>query len=96
MLLNVEFLTYVNEALTELTEEQYVTTPLHNPVSEITERVYEEHEVLHALDTPKSMADLKQELDRTVSDVEDIVRRLEEIDAVAIIDGRIEHRSTTI
>lgn len=42
----------------DLTEQHNVTTPLHDPVAEITERVYEEFEVLHVLDEPKSMADL--------------------------------------
>ncbi|MFC5367196.1 DUF6036 family nucleotidyltransferase [Salinirubrum litoreum] len=90
------FVTYVNEALTALTEQHNVTTPLHDPVAEITERVYEELEVLHALDEPKSMADLQQELDRRVVAVQEIVRRLEEKDAVAVIDGRVKRRSTTI
>ncbi|WP_276249193.1 hypothetical protein [Haladaptatus sp. YSMS36] len=52
----------VNEALADLTEQHNVTTPLHGPVAEITERVYEELEVLHALDDPKSVADLQQGL----------------------------------
>ncbi len=52
----------MNEALADLTEQHNVTTPLHGPVAEITERVYEELEVLHALDDPKSVADLQQGL----------------------------------
>ncbi|MFC6954881.1 DUF6036 family nucleotidyltransferase [Halorubellus litoreus] len=90
------FVTYVNEALTDLTEQHNVTTPLHDPVAEITERVYKELEVLHALDEPKSVTDLYQELDWPAADVQEIVRRLEEKDAVAVTDGRIEHRSTNI
>jgi len=90
------FVTYVNEALTDLTEQHNVTTPLHDPVAEITERVYEELEVLHALDEPKSVTDLHQELDWSVADVQETVRRLEQKDAVAVIDGRVERRSTTI
>ena len=90
------FVTYVNEALTDLTERYNVTTPLHEPVAESTKRVYEELEVLHALDEPKSMSDLQQELDRAAADVQDIVRRLEEKDAVAVTDGHIDRRSTTV
>ncbi|MFC6734431.1 hypothetical protein [Haladaptatus sp. GCM10025893] len=86
----------VNEALADLTEQHNVTTPLHDPVAEITERVYEELEVLHALDDPKSVADLQQELDWPAADVQEIVRRLEEKDAVAVTAGRVERRSTTI
>lgn len=90
------FVTYVNEALTDLTEQYNVTTPLHDPVAEITEHVYKELEVLHALDEPRSMIDLQQELNRTATDVQEIVSRLEEKDAVTITDGRIGRRSTTI
>lgn len=73
-----------------------MTTPLHDPVAEITEHVYKELEVLHALDEPRSMIDLQQELNRTATDVQEIVSRLEEKDAVTITDGRIGRRSTTI
>ena len=90
------FVTYVNEALIDLTEQHNVTTPLHDPVAEITERVYEELEVLHALDEPKSVTDLQQELDWSVAGVQEIVRRLEEKDAVVVTDGHVERRSTTI
>jgi hypothetical protein len=90
------FVTYVNEALADLTEEHNVTTPLHDPVAEITERVYEELEVLHVLNEPKSVADLQQELDWPATDVQEIVRRLEGKDAVVVNDGRVERRSTTI
>ncbi|MFC6991639.1 hypothetical protein ACFQH3_07665 [Haladaptatus sp. GCM10025707] len=48
------FVTDVNEALTDLTDQHNVTTPLHGPVAKITRRVYEELEVLYALDDPKS------------------------------------------
>lgn len=90
------FVTYVNEALTDLTEQHNVTTPLHDPVAEITERVYEELEVLHALDEPTSMTDLQHALDRTATEIQAIVRRLEEKDAVSVADGTVERRSTTI
>jgi len=90
------FVTYVNEALADLTDRHNVRTPLHNPVAEITERVYEELEVLHALDEPKSMPTLQQELDHTTAELQDIVSRLEEKDAVEVTDDRIERLSTTI
>lgn len=90
------FVTYVNEALTDLTEEHNLTTPLHDPVAEITARVYEELEVLHALEEPTSMTDLQQDLDRTATEIQAIVRRLEEKDAVSVTDGTVERHSTTI
>jgi predicted transcriptional regulator len=88
--------TYVNEALADLTEQHNVTTALHSPVAETTERVYEELEVLHALDEPKSMPTLQQELDYTTAELQDIVSRLKEKDAVEVTDDRIERLSTTI
>lgn len=90
------FVTYVNEALTELTARHNVTTPLHDRVAEITARVYEELEVLQALDEPQSMAGLQQELDRPATEIRAIVRRLEEKDAVTTTNGRLTRRSTTI
>jgi predicted RecB family endonuclease len=90
------FVTYVNEALADLTEQHNVTTALHDPVAEITERVYEELEVLHALDESKSMPTLQQELDYTTAELQDIVSRLEEKDAVEVTTDRIERLSTTL
>ncbi|WP_135536404.1 DUF6036 family nucleotidyltransferase [Halostella pelagica] len=90
------FVTYVNEALTDLTEQHNVRTPLHDPVAEITERVYEELEVLHTLDEPKSMPALQQDLDYSTAGLQDILNRLEEKDAVTVTDEHIERRSTTI
>ena len=90
------FVTYVNEALTDLTEQHNVTTPLHDPVAEVTERVYEELEVLQALDEPKSVTDLQEEFDWPAADVQEIVSRLEQKGAVEVTDGRVDRRSTTI
>ncbi|GAB3686712.1 hypothetical protein GCM10028857_19260 [Salinarchaeum chitinilyticum] len=90
------FVTYVNEALANLTEQHNVTTPLHDPVAEITGRVYEELEVLHALDGPKSVTELQRELDRTETAVRDVVKRLERKDAVKTIDDRVERQSMEI
>jgi hypothetical protein len=71
-------------------------TVQYDPVAEITGRVYEELEVLRALDKPKSMIDLQQESDRTTTEVQDIVSRLGEKDAVTITNGQVERHSTTI
>lgn len=90
------FVTYVNEALTDLTEHHNVTTPLHDPVAEITTRVYEELEVLQVLDEPMSLTDLEQDLNRPTTEIQEIVSRLAEKDAVTMTDGRIERCSTTL
>lgn len=63
------FVTYVNEAFTGLTEQHNVTKTLSDIVAGITERVYEELEMLQALDEPKSVAGLPQELDWSVAGV---------------------------
>jgi hypothetical protein len=90
------FVTYVSEALTELTEQHNVRTPLHDPIAEITERVYEELEVLHTLDEPKSMSTMQQELDYATTELQGIVNRLEEKGAVTVTNDRVERLSTTI
>ncbi|MBX0298094.1 nucleotidyltransferase [Haloarcula nitratireducens] len=90
------FVTYVNEALAELTEQHNVRTPLHDPVAEITERVYEELEVLHVLDEPKSMSDLQQELEYSNRELQKIMNRLVEKDVVEETNGRVKRLSTTI
>lgn len=90
------FVTYVNEALTDLTEQYNVRTPLHEPVAEISERVYEELEVLHALEESSSMTDLQQDLDRSRTELQEIVRRLVEKGAVEVTDDHMERLSTTI
>ncbi|SFR91025.1 hypothetical protein SAMN05216559_0868 [Halomicrobium zhouii] len=90
------FVTYVSEALSDLTERHNVTTPLHDPVAEITERVYQELEVLHVLDEPKSMSTLQQDLDYATTQLQEIVSRLEEKGAVTVTDTRVERLSTTI
>ncbi|MCU4744162.1 DUF6036 family nucleotidyltransferase [Natronoglomus mannanivorans] len=90
------FVTYVNEALADLTEQHNVRTPLHSPVAEITERVYEELEALHALDEPKSMPTLQQKLEYSMAELQDIVNRLEEKGAVAVSDDRVKRLSTTV
>ena len=89
------FVTYVNEALADLTEQHNVMTALHDPVAEITERVYEELEVIHALE-PKSMLTLQQELDYSPAELQDILTRLEEKDAIEGTADRIERLATTI
>ncbi len=47
-----------------------------------TERVYEELEMLHALNEPKSIPTLQQELDYSTAELQVMVKRLEEKGAV--------------
>ena len=55
-----------------------------------------ELEVLHVLDEPKSVTGLRQELDWSAADIQEIVRHLEEKDVVVVTEGYVERRSTTI
>lgn len=90
------FVTHVNEALVDLTDQYNVTTPLHEPVAEITERVYEEVEVLLALEDPTPVADLTGELDRTEGELRAIVNRLKDKDAVTVKGDIVERLTDTI
>lgn len=90
------FVTHVNEALVDLAEHHNVTTPLHEPVAEATERVYEELAVILALEEPSAVADLQRELDRTESELRTILGRLEAKDAVTIRNGRVERLTKII
>lgn len=90
------FVTHVNEALVDLTDQYNVTTPLHEPVAEITDRVYEEVEVLLALEEPTSIAELHQELDRTEGELRAILDRLEAKDAVTVNGDIVERLTDTI
>jgi hypothetical protein len=62
----------------------------------VPEVLHEEVELLHALDEPKSMPALQQELDYTTAERQDIVSRLEEKDAIERTDDCIGRLSTTI
>ena len=55
-----------------------------------------ELEVLHVLDEPKSVTGLRQELDWSAADIQEIVRHLEEKDVVVVTELYVERRSTTI
>jgi hypothetical protein len=63
--------THANEALLELEEQHNISTPLAERVSEITERVYRELEVLQTFDESISQS----ELEAAVED-DEIVRTL--------------------
>ncbi len=61
------FVTHVNEALLELEEQHNISTPLAGRVSEITERVYRELELLQTFDESISRSELEAAVDLSLS-----------------------------
>ena len=80
------FVSYVNEALVELDEQYNVTTPLSETVSEITERVYRELDVLQAIDDSISRSELEATVDFSAAEFEEVLRSLEAKDVITV-DG---------
>lgn len=90
------FVTHVNEALLELEEQHNISTPLAERVSEITERVYRELEVLQAFDESISRSELEAAVDLSPEDVDEAIEHLVEKDVVAIDDDVIVRKSTNL
>lgn len=90
------FVSYVNEALLELEEQYNVTTPLAEPVSEITERVYREVEVLQAIDNSTSRSELEATLELSTDEIEEALRSLEEKGVITVEEQQITKESTTL
>ena len=90
------FVSHVNEALVSLDERHNITTPLSEPVNEITERVYRELEVFHAFDDAISRSELYERVALSPDDVDEAIRSLESKGAVAIEGDRIIEKSATL
>jgi len=90
------FVTHLNEALIDLTDRHDIRTPLHEPVAEITDRVYEELHVLQELGEESSMTELETAVDLEADKTHEIVERLEQKGAIATSDSRIERLSDSI
>lgn len=90
------FVSYVNEALLELDDRHNVTTPLAEPVSEITERVYREIEVLQAIDDSISRADLRERVGLPAPALDEALESLERKGVVTVVDGEITRESTVL
>jgi len=90
------FVTHANEALLELEEQHNISTPLAERVSEITERVYRELEVLQTFDESISRSELKAAVDHSPEDVDEAIEHLVEKDVVEIDDDVIVRKSTNL
>lgn len=71
------FITYASEALLELEDRYGVTTPLEDQIDGLTNRYYRGLDVLTALDEPRSIDQLADELNTSVEDIEERVAYLE-------------------
>jgi hypothetical protein len=90
------FVTHANEALLELEEQHNISTPLAERVSEITERVYRELEVLQAFDESISRSELEVAVELSPEDVDEAIEHLAEKDVVAVEDDVIVRKSTNL
>jgi len=90
------FVSYVNEALFYLEEEHNITTPLAETVSEITERVYRELEVLQAIDDSISRSELAVTINLSASELEESLRSLEAKGVITVDGQQITKESTTL
>ena len=90
------FVSHINEALLELEAQYNVTTPLAEPISEITERVYQELEVLNAFDDSITQPELSAKLSLPPNDLEDAIESLENKNVITVENGRITKQSTTL
>ena len=90
------FATHANEALLELEGQHNISTPLAERVSEITERVYRELEVLQTFDESISRPELEAAVDHSPEDVDETIEHLVEKDVVEIDDDVIVRKSTNL
>ena len=90
------FVTYVNEALLALADRHNIRTPLSTTVEAITERVYEELEVLQAVGGSVSRSDLDQRVGLPSEGIDAAIRSLESKGVVTVEDDKIVKESTTL
>ena len=90
------FVTHTNEALLELEDQHNISTPLAARVSEITERVYRELEVLQAFDESIPQSELKAAVGLPPEDIDEALEHLVEKDVIAVEDDMIVRKSTNL
>lgn len=90
------FVSHVNEALLELEEQYNVTTPVAETVSEITERVYRELEVLQVVDDSISRSEVADAVEFSTQELDEVLQSLEEKNAIRVEGQRIVTEATTL
>jgi len=89
------FVSYINEALFDLEKQYNITTPLDEIVSDITERIYRELEVLQAIGDSIHRSELEAALDLPSKEIVKILQSLDRKDVITVDAQRIT-RETTI
>lgn len=78
-------------------EERYnITTPIADTVAEITERVYQEIEVLHTIEDTSSLSELQENLDFTSEEIEAVIQSLESKEVVTVDGDQVSKRSSIL
>lgn len=95
LLEELQFVTYIGEALAELTEQYGMTLPLGATVDEISKQYYDALEVQIALDGPTPVEDLHDELGIDEDDLETRIRTLERTGHVTYVDGIVHPQRGT-
>jgi len=90
------FVTHMNEALLELEAQHNVSTPLADRVSEITERIYSELEVLQAVEGSISRSSLEDVVDLPTDTIDEAIEQLTKKDVIALDDDMIVQQSTNL
>ena len=90
------FVTHMNEALLELEAQHNISTPLAKRVSEITERVYQELEVLQAVEESISRSSLETAVDLPPDVIDEAIEQLTIKEVITVEDDVIIQRSTNL
>ena len=85
------FVTEMSEALIDSEDRFGVTTPLDDVVAEISERVYQELEVLLAVENSDSVEEVFKQVELSEAKAEAVMNRLDEKGLVEL-DGRSVER----
>ena len=90
------FVTHMNEALLELKAQHNISTPLADRVSDITERVYRELEVLQAIEESISRSSLEEVVDLPPDAIDEAIEQLTKKDVIDVDDDVIIQQSTNL
>jgi len=90
------FVTHMNEALLELEAQHNISTPLADRVSDITERVYKELEVLQAVEDSISRSALEEVVDLSPGAIDEAIEQLNKKDVITLDDDMIIQKSANL
>lgn len=90
------FVTCVNEALADLADRHNLRTPLDEPVTEITNQVYDELAVLNQFDEQASIDGLQEAVALDPDEFDAVITRLVEKDVLAVTNGTVQKQSESL